>query len=73
MSRKVALVKNKMFEVVELCVNNPIKSVDLANMDDQLARFLTLAPSPDPGVAPDLVPERVSDGANLIPVEVSGG
>ena len=50
MSRKVALVKNKMFETIDLCMNHSIKSVDLANINAQLAHFLSLAPVATAGI-----------------------
>lgn len=41
-SGRVVLVKNKATEVVELCLNSPLRAVDLANMDRRFTEFFTM-------------------------------
>ena len=46
MSRRTALIKNTTLELAELCLNNPMRAVDLAKMNVQMADLLHLADHP---------------------------
>ena len=66
MRMNVALVKNKARESLALCIDNPVKAIDLADMDSQFAEWLVLAARlPKPPSDPGSIPIDV-DGAALV-------
>jgi anaerobic magnesium-protoporphyrin IX monomethyl ester cyclase len=62
-SARVVLLKNKATEVVELCLNSPLKAVDLAKMDPRFNEFL-VSPPPPPEEPPALSLAAVSSAAH---------
>jgi hypothetical protein len=50
MSIRTALIKNKTLEVAEICLKQPMRATDLANMNAQMADLLHIAKPPTPGL-----------------------